>query len=93
MINLTNIDGTIANALYQNMDKIAACGTDVLKAKQVVKSILESVDVKSEKAREDAIRILTGAPNHSAFLSTLATYLTGMKVGSTKQTKTKRANV
>ena len=34
MKNLTNIDGTIANALYQNMDKIAACGTDVPKAKQ-----------------------------------------------------------
>ena len=79
--NLAQMDGTIAKILTENMDKITLCGNNINMMKQTVLDILQnSEDIKSDSARQEAIRFLTKAPNVSSFLSTLTTYITGVKV-------------
>lgn len=83
MEGMKNWKGTIANALNQHINELAPLMDSpkqlpALKAK--VNYIIQHAELNRENDREEAINILTGIKSYTHYLSTLATYLTGMKV-------------
>lgn len=80
MKNLSNKKGTIAAYLTRNRDKIFACGNNIDKMKEVVLELLRSEEIKDNPATAESIKVLSRARGN-AFLSTLITYMTGLKVG------------
>lgn len=77
--NLEKRKGTIAWWLNQNMSKIMAAGDSIRQMKTTVLALLDADEIKDNPAVPKAKDVLSKA-NGSAFLSTLTTYLTGLKV-------------
>lgn len=81
-ISIEKRKGTIAWYFTKNQDSIYAplYKNDIKSAKKVVLELLESPEITDEPAREKAKSIFSGKISTSNFLSTLVTYMTGMKV-------------
>lgn len=80
MSDLSKKRGTIANYLTKHQAEIYGCGSDIYKMKQVVLDLLHKEEIQDNPETPEAIRILSSCKG-SLFLSTLVTYMTGMKVG------------
>ena len=78
--NLYEIKGTIAYELNQHMDELAKI-TNARELKLKIINILQTADIKKEQDRQKCISILCSCSSLSQLLSTIATYLTGVKVG------------
>lgn len=83
--DVTKGENSIAAILNkpENKAKMEAAGSDVESLKSAVLTILESDELKDNKAIEDAKRILANAKGFK-FLTTLTTYMTGNKLISNK---------
>lgn len=79
MSDLSKKRGTIAHYLTKHQDEIYACGNDVYRMKQVVLDLLRKDEIQDNPETPEAIRILSSCKG-ALFLSTLVTYMTGMKV-------------
>lgn len=80
MKDLSSKKGTIAQYLTKNEQKIWACGKDINKMKACVLELLSAEEIQSNPETANAVHILSKLHgNH--FLSTLVTYMTGMKIG------------
>lgn len=80
MKDLSTKKRTIAEYLTKNKEKIWACGDDVVKMKAVVLELLSAEEIASNPATSKAIMILSKTHGNQ-FLSTLVTYMSGIKVG------------
>ena len=76
---LYEIPGTIAYALTQNVNEWKEAKT-VSELKQKALDIINRSEIKSEKDKNDFISILNQGKSVSNLMSTLGTYMTGMKV-------------
>ena len=76
---LYEIPGTIAYALTQNVNEWKQA-TTVSELKQKALDIINRSEIKSEKDKNDFISILNQGKSVSNLMSTLGTYMTGMKV-------------
>ena len=76
---LYEIPGTIAYALTQNVNEWKQA-TTVSELKQKALDIINRSEIKSEKDKKDFISILNQGKSVSNLMSTLGTYMTGMKV-------------
>lgn len=72
-------NGTIANHLMNNKDKLWACGDDVSKMRKVALSLLDDPKLTDKEAVAQAKKIFTTAKNN-LFISCLITYMTGERV-------------
>lgn len=75
--------GTIAYALNERMSEIEIYMQSPKQfplLKEKVKEIIKEAYLTSEADREKALRVFDGIRNYSLFLSTFATYITGIKV-------------
>jgi len=83
MEGMNNWKGTIAYALNQHIseiDYLMDSPSHLSALKGQVNKIIQNAELNSEKDRQQAIRILSGINNYHHYLSSLAAYMTGMKV-------------
>ena len=76
--DLTKFDGTIAKLLADNMSKLSNI-TDVNELKSKIVDLLDSSAIKDKKAVADFKTRMDKIKNISSLISTIATYITGMK--------------
>ena len=76
--DLTKFDGTIAKLLADNMSKLSNI-TDVNELKSKIVDLLDSSAIKDKKAVADFKARMDKIKNISSLISTIATYITGMK--------------
>ena len=76
--DLTKFDGTIAKLLSDNMSKLSNI-TDVNELKSKIVDLLDSSAIKDKKAVADFKARMDKIKNISSLISTIATYITGMK--------------
>ena len=76
--DLTKFDGTIAKLLADNMSKLSNV-TSVSELKSKIVDLLDSSDIKDKKAVADFKARMDKIKNTTSLLSTIATYITGMK--------------
>lgn len=76
--DLTKFDGTIAKLLADNMSKLSNV-TSVSELKSKIVDLLDSSDIKDKKAVADFKTRMDKIRNTTSLLSTIATYITGMK--------------
>lgn len=76
--DLTKFDGTIAKLLADNMSKLSNI-TDVNELKSKIVDLLDSSAIKDKKAVVDFKTRIDKIKNISSLISTIATYITGMK--------------
>ncbi len=76
--DLTKFDGTIAKLLADNMSKLSNV-TSVSELKSKIVDLLDSSDIKDKKAVADFKARMDKIKNTVSLLSTIATYITGMK--------------
>lgn len=76
--DLTKFDGTIAKLLADNMSKLSNV-TSVSELKSKIVDLLDSSDIKDKKAVADFKTRMDKIKNTTSLLSTIATYITGMK--------------
>lgn len=76
--DLTKFDGTIAKLLADNMSKLSNV-TSVSELKSKIVDLLDSSDIKDKKAVADFKARMDKIKNTVNLLSTIATYITGMK--------------
>ena len=76
--DLTKFDGTIAKLLADNMSKLSNI-TDVNELKSKIVDLLDSSAIKDKKAVADFKTRIDKIKNISSLISTIATYITGMK--------------
>lgn len=76
--DLTKFDGTIAKLLADNMSKLSNI-TDVNELKSKIIDLLDSSAIKDKKAVVDFKTRIDKIKNISSLISTIATYITGMK--------------
>lgn len=78
---LFNKEGTIAHHLCKHQTKIFSCGEDIVKMKSVVLDLLQMEEIKHNPETKRAINIFYKL-NGKHFLSTLVTYILGIKVSN-----------
>ena len=76
--DLTKFDSTIAKLLADNMSKLSNV-TNVSELKSKIVDLLDSSDIKDKKAVADFKARMDKIKNTASLLSTIATYITGMK--------------
>lgn len=76
--DLTKFDGTIAKLLADNMSKLSNV-TSVSELKSKIVDLLDSSAIKDKKAVADFKARMDKIKNTTSLLSTIATYITGMK--------------
>ena len=76
--DLTKFDGTIAKLLADNMSKLSNI-TDINELKSKIVDLLDSSAIKDKKAVADFKARMDKIKNISSLISTIATYITGMK--------------
>lgn len=76
--DLTKFDGTIAKLLADNMSKLSNV-TSVSELKSKIVDLLDSSNIKDKKAVADFKARMNKIKNTVSLLSTIATYITGMK--------------
>lgn len=76
--DLTKFDGTIAKLLADNMSRLSNV-TSVSELKSKIVDLLDSSDIKDKKAVADFKARMDKIKNTTSLLSTIATYITGMK--------------
>lgn len=75
--------GTIAYALNERMSEIEMYTQSLRQfplLKEKVKDIIREAYLTSETDRQKALKVFDGIRNYNLFLSTFATYITGIKV-------------
>lgn len=77
--DLTKTPGTIAKLLNDHMDEINAAATSVFALKAKLKEIVNNSDLANKPAAQKFNAVMDSKKNVSALLSTIATYMTGMK--------------
>ena len=77
--DLTKTPGTIAKLLNDHMDEINAAATSVFALKAKLKEIVNNSDLADKPAAQKFNAVMDSKKNVSALLSTIATYMTGMK--------------
>ena len=76
---LFETNGTIANHLTNNADKLWACGSNIRKMRAVALSLLEDPKLTDKEAVAKAKHLFITTKDN-LFMSCLVTYMTGMKV-------------
>ena len=80
--DLTKASGTISNLLTKHMEEINAAATDVASLKAKLKEIVNNSDLADSDAAKRFNASMDSKKSISALLSTMATWLTGMKSAS-----------
>ena len=81
--DLNCIEGTVAYVMKSRMAEIDAAGDNLGKLKAVVINILEDPTIKQQDLAKKYIFEVNRMTNVYHLLSTIATYLTGDKLGRT----------
>lgn len=82
--DLTQIKGTIADVLINHSAEIDACGANETAVKDCITRILNSDEVKTPEAAQEAIRIINKCRGPKLW-STIGTYMSGLKVASSSK--------
>ena len=77
--DLTKTPGTIAKLLNDHMDEINQASTSVPAMKAKLKEIVNNSDLASTEAAKKFNTVMDSKKNVAALLSTIATYMTGIK--------------
>lgn len=84
--DLSQKEGTIANVLTANADKLYQY-TDAISLRNAVIELLDSSDIADKGSVAKAKQVLMSRKSVPALLSTIGTYMTGLKTGTSKAKK------
>ena len=82
--DLVTIDGTIASVMQMRLDEIDFDHASLEQMKQGVINILRDPSIKQKDLAEKYIREVSTKTNVSHLISTIGTYLTGIKLGKAR---------
>lgn len=82
---LVSIPGTVANVMLKELNKVDFNNMSLAEMKETVINILKNPAIKQVDLAQKYITEVNNMTNRSHLVSTVTTYITGIKLGKSKQ--------
>ena len=82
---LVSIPGTVANVMLKELNKVDFSNMSLAEMKETVINILKNPTIKQVDLAQKYITEVNNMTNRSHLVSTVTTYITGIKLGKSKK--------